>query len=399
MKIKKKLKKLKKGIKAVMTYLISFGIGIVSKVDKSKVLFISDVRDEIGGNLKFMYDYIGDDYKKTVILKHDRRTKRTFSEKINTIFNLVTSKYIFLEDLVQITSYVKFKKSQKIVQLWHGPGAFKKFGYSRHVNNGGDLKAIHPGYKKYTHAIVSGEGVKENYAEAFGISIDKVFATGFLRTDMFFDKKYIIKTKTELYEKYPFLKNKKVILFAPTYRGAPYKNVSAGGANYDFSKLNFSKIYKELKKDYIFIFKWHPALYNNITNGQVDLPDLSEYKDFYHEFSEFRDINELLLLTDVLITDYSSVIFDYALLNKPIVYFAYDLDEYANGRGMYYPFEEYTYGNVAVNCDELITHIKKEDMMNTKRKKFMKKFMSACDGKSIQKTYNCIFNEEKKKVK
>ena len=77
-------KKIKKGIKALMTYLISFGIGIVSKVNKIKVLFISDVRDELGGNLKFMYDYIGDDYIKIVILKHDRRTKRTFAEKINT---------------------------------------------------------------------------------------------------------------------------------------------------------------------------------------------------------------------------------------------------------------------------------------------------------------------------
>lgn len=390
MKIKRYLKKV---IKVSIVFFPSLLFSVLPK-NKKKIAFISDTRTELGGNLKYMYDAIPSTYDKKVILKEDRRKKRNFREKVNFLYTLSTSKYIFLEDLVQATSFFHFSKRQEIIQLWHGPGAYKKFGYSRSVKNSGDVKKVHRGYKKYTKAIVSSEGIRENYAEAFGISIDKVYATGFLRTDLFFDKKYISKTRKELFNKYPQLKNKKVILFAPTYRGAPYKNIDKNGAYYDFNKLNWDKLYRELKDEYVFVLKWHPALYNNIKNGQLNAPNLTKYKDFYFDLSEYRDINELLLITNVLITDYSSVIFDYVLLNKPIIYFVYDLEEYASGRGFYYDFDEYVYGDVVKNQSALIKSIKKENMAKTKREKFYQKFMSACDGHSIEKTYDLIFKDQ-----
>ncbi len=392
-KVKRLLKKVKKAINICLILTISYIFSILPKNNK-KITFISDTRVEMGGNLKYMYDYIPNSYIKKTILKKDRRTKRKIKDKINLLYTLSTSKYIFLEDLVQTTSYFHFTKKQELIQLWHGPGAYKKFGYSRLIKNGGDIKSVHRGYKKYTKAIVSGEGIREKYAEAFGISIDKVFATGFLRTDAFFDKKFVENTRKTLLEKYPQFKNKKVILFAPTYRGAPYKNVSAGGAYYDFSKINFDEIYNKLKDDYVFIIKWHPALYNNINNGQIeDVPDLGKYNNFYYDLSQYRDINDLLLITDVLITDYSSVIFDYVLLEKPIIYFTYDLDEYVNDRGLYYPFDDYVYGSVACNTKELIEYIKNPDFCNEERLKFKEKFMSACDGNSTKKTYDLIFKK------
>ncbi len=389
------IKKIGKYFGCLFTWVISYPLLLLSRKE-NKICFISDTRSELGGNLKYMYDYIPNGYEKVIVLKKDRRAKRTFKERLSLLKELATSKYIFMEDMVQVTAYFHFSKKQELIQLWHGPGAFKKFGYSRLIKNGGDIKKVHRGYKKYTKAIVSGEGIRKNYAEAFGIPLDNVYATGFLRTDSFFDKEYIKKTKEELYQKYPYLKKKKVILFAPTYRGAPYRNVEEGGAYYDFEHLDFEKLYKELKDDYVFIFKWHPALYNNILNHQISLPNLDQYKDFYYDFSEYRDINELLFITDILVTDYSSVIFDYVLLNKPIVYFTYDLEEYENGRGLYYPFEEYVFGSTAKNSKELISSIKKEDLMPKKRETFKKKFMSACDGNSVRKTYNLIFKKESK---
>ena len=107
--------------------------------------------------------------------------------------------------------------------------------------------------------------------------------------------------------------------------------------------------------------------------------------------SEERDINDLLLITDVLITDYSSVIFDYYFTNKPIIYFTYDLKEYADGRGLYFPFEEYVYGDVVKTYIELIKSIKEENMEHKKRQAFYEKFISSCDGKSTKKTYEWIF--------
>ena len=300
---------------------------------------------------------------------------------------LATSRYILLEDLVHATAHMKVRKGQELIQLWHGPGAFKKFGHSREST---DLKRIHKGYKKYAKAIVSAEAIRPCYAEAFSISIDKVKATGFPRTDEFFDTSLQKEKKEQLYQKYPFLKEKKVILFAPTYRGTQIKD-----AHYDLDKLDLEKIYQNLHENYVFLFKWHPLLYMNNQLKNIQDYNIQEHPDFYYDLSDERDINDLLLVADILITDYSSVIFDYVLLNKPVIYFTYDYDEYVNqGRGLYFPFEEYVYGTVATNDDELLQAIQEEKMEPEKRKVFIEKFMSACDGNSTKKTCEWIFGED-----
>lgn len=361
----------------------------IFKLQTNKVLFISEVREKLGGNLECLYNVIPEEkYVKVISTKMDRRVRRSLKDKIKLIYDMSTAKYIFLEDYTRVTSYMKVRKNQEVIQLWHGPGAFKRFGHSR-LRDNGDVKKVHAGYKRYTKATTSSEDIRECYAEAFNISMDKVKATGFPRTDMFFDEKIIGSKKEELYQKYPFLKGKKVILFAPTYRGKKVEE-----ANYDFTKLNLDKIYKEFKDEYVFVFKWHPALYNNIVFKNVEGYDLSKYKDFYHELSSEREINDLLLVTDILITDYSSVIFDYVFMQKPIIYFTYDLEEYKNGRGWYFPFDEYVYGKVVKTDDELIKAIKLQDMEDAKREKFVNKFLGACDGKSTEKTYNWIFENE-----
>lgn len=393
--MKEKLKiyfpKIKRMIGQVFIIFCNRIFGLLPLKNK-RVLFISDVRKDIGeGNLAYIYNYLPEEYEKVTSFVPDRRIKRSLKEKIRLIYNISVSKYIMLDDFCQYTSYIKVRKNQELVQLWHGPGAYKKFGHSR-AKDGGDLKniTVHPGYKRYTKAIVSSEDIRPCYAEAFSISLDKVGATGFPRTDLFFNKNEMAKKKKNILKKYPYLKNKKVILFAPTYRGT-----TVNGADYAFEQLDLDEIYKAFKDEYVFVFKWHPALYNNILNGTRKGYDFSKYNDFYYDLSEERDINELLLISDMLITDYSSVIFDWAFLNKPIIYFAYDQKEYENGRGLYFPFAEYIYGEVATSTAELVKAIKKADLCKEKRKKFIDKFLSACDGKSTMKTYKWIFEEKK----
>ena len=380
----------KRWIRRKALWGVTFFWGMIHPVEPKKVCFISDVRAELGGNLKCAYDYLeGKGYDRVLELKMDRRVKRTMKEKFRMAYNLVTSKYILMEDVTDAITYTKFRKSQELVQLWHGPGAFKKFGHSRKAN-GEEMGKIHGGYKKYTKASVSGEGIRWCYAEAFGISEDLIKATGFPRTDMFFDEKYLLSIKEKFYQAYPELKEKKMILFAPTYRGSDIHK-----ATYDFSQLDWDAIYEKYKDEYVFVVKWHPALYNNLDMGKVDGPDFSKYNGFYRDFSFYRDINELLVVCDTLVTDYSSLIFDYVLLNKPIVYFAYDLEEYSGygGRGMYFEFDEYVYGSVAQNQDEFIQALDNKDLMAEKRKVFYDKFMGECDGHSTEKTCKWIFGE------
>lgn len=384
------IRKIKIIVTQICIIILNRIFDIFLPLKENQVLFMSDNRKELGGNLKYMYDFLPEKYEKVVSIKIDRREKSGIKHFIERIKYLSTSKYIMLEDLVQDTSHMKVRNGQEVVQLWHGPGAFKKFGYSRKTTDLGKGH-IHKGYKKYTKAIVSGSQIRSCYAEAFGMNIENVQATGFPRTDLFFDEKSKNEKVEEVYRKYPFIKGKNVILFAPTYRGTQFRD-----AHYDISKLDLEKIYNELSnQNYIFIFKWHPFLTNNIRlQIESGYDEYKKYTDFYYDLSTEGDINDLLLVTDILITDYSSVIFDYFFTNKPIIYFTYDLDEYANDRGMYFPFEDYVYGNVAKTNEEVLKSIKEQNLEQEKRKKFKQKFLNACDGKSTQRTYEWIFENK-----
>ncbi len=356
-------------------------------VEKNTVLFLSDVRGEMGGNMKFVSDWLPDTYEQRYDFKADRRDSRGMDRFLAMIRNMTTCEFILLEDYFQYTSYMKVRPGQQICQLWHGAGAYKKFGYSR-AGNSEHIK-IHKGYRKYAKAITSADAIRSCYAEAFGISMDKVQATGIPRTDIFFDEEYVKKTREEIYAEYPYLKDKKVILFAPTYRG-----LRAEDAAYDFERIRPEQFYSELGEEYIFLFKWHPATYNNLKREEISAYDLERYQGFFRDFSQERDINDLLLVTDVLITDYSSVIFDYLLVDKPIIYYTYDLEQYQGGRGIYFDFEEYVYGQVAKTQEELISAIKAMEMCEDKREAFRKKFMEACDGHSTEKTCRWIFEDK-----
>lgn len=367
-------------------------IRVFTRVKENKILFISDVRNELEGNLRYVWDYMdGAEYIKKTYLKSDRRDRVKLKKFNEMIYDFATSKYILLEDYFRYTSYMRPKSEQEICQLWHACGAYKKFGYSR--ASGNEHIKIHKGYKKYTKAITSADPIRVNYAEAFGIELQKVRATGIPRTDFFFDDRLKQKKKSQLYKKYPQLAEKKIILFAPTYRG-----LRAEDAHYAFDKLDYRELYEKFHDEYVFVIKWHPALYNNLKRNDTFSSYIAPYPDFFFDLSKEREINDLLLIADIMITDYSSVIFEFALLQKPIVYFAYDLEKYASSRGLYYKFEDYVYGTVARDSAELINAIEKKDLMYEKRQKFIDRFMGACDGHATCRTCKWIFDTEAKKV-
>lgn len=375
-------RRLRKGFSLFLFYLYSRFAALFFKIDNEKILFLTESHESLDGNLKVMYEYLVNRGKTpTYYTKCDRRHAMRVGDFLCLIKDISTARYIFLDDFYGLISAMKVRKEQNIVQLWHGAGAFKKFGFSR-LTTGDGTRNIHGGYRKYTHAIVSSDDIRQCYAEAFDISIDKVYATGIPRTDCFFDNSYVNKAREAFYKKFRELENKKIVLVAPTYRGDKVED-----ANYDFEKLNLHKLIDDLGDEYAVCVKWHRAINNNITNGKIqfNLPEKC------YDFNKFEDINDLLIVADILVTDYSSVIFDYSLLNKPIVYFTYDLDDYCKKRGLYFDFSEYIFGNVAIDARSLVLAIKKADLCNSKRAKFLKKFMGSCEGKSSKKLYDQIF--------
>ena len=337
------------------------------KINDKKVLFLSSSRDSLTGNFEFINKELQKHkYEIDYDLKKNLKSKRTFKEKKELCKKIVESKYILVDDFYPIIYALKIRKNQELIQVWHAMGAYKKVGYSRK----GTIKCLT--HRNYTAAITSSMSIRKDYAEAFGIDINKVHGLGIPRTDMFFDKKYIDNKKEELFKKYPIFKNKKVILFAPTFRG-----FGQNEAYYDFNIIDFNKIKQELKEDYVFIIKLHPFIKN--------IDEIPKNDDFFINLTNEREINDLLFITDILITDYSSVIFENSLLNNRVIFYTSDLDEYTKSRDFFYSFDKYTYGDVTYNTDELIKSIKDGKNNTKKLNEFKEFFCSSCDGNSTKR--------------
>ena len=173
-------------------YIILYKIFcLFNRLNDDRVLFLSASRASLTGNFKFVYDEIKkkNKYDINLMLKSSLKVRYTFSQSIRLMYLISTSKYIYLDDFYPIIYALKLRKGTNLIQLWHAMGAFKRVGYSRLDKDGGPAKNSLT-HKNYTGAIVSSENIRKDYAEAFGISIDKVHALGIPRTDIFFDKKY-----------------------------------------------------------------------------------------------------------------------------------------------------------------------------------------------------------------
>lgn len=378
------LRKIKKAILLLCFYIYNRIVSCFMPICEDKMLFCTETGEKLTGNLKCMYEIFNDEqYKRIIHTQKDRRDKRNLREIIALWNDLTTAKYIFLDDFYTMTSAMKVRKKQELIQLWHGAGAFKKFGFSR-IGTGDDIRNINSGYRKYTKVITSSDTIRPLYAEAFDVTLSKVKATGCPRTDVFFDETWKCKSKEKMYNQYPEFVDKKIVLFAPTYRGKRIED-----ADYDFDYANLDALQNELGNDYAIMVRWHPALKRNIDKGIVNS---SSCKNVY-DVTGWDDINELLVITDILITDYSSVIFDYYFMNKPIIYFVYDLEDYEAGRGLYYNFDKYVYGDVVPDRKFLAQSIKAENQCEEKRAAFKKRFLDACDGHSTEKTAKYILEE------
>lgn len=351
-------------------------------IHKKQISFVSDSRVTISGNFEFIYQELkrrNTDFKISFYLKPSIKTKKTWKEVRTLAKALATSRYVILDDFYPLVYPLRIRGNADLIQVWHAVGAFKTFGYSRLGMPGGP-KIQSLNHRNYTEALVSSHNIADKYAEGFGISIDKIAPLGIPRTDIFFDepKKQAIRERLE--DDLPFIKGKKVILFAPTFRGNGQQS-----AYYPFEMLNFKEIYEALHEDYVFLLKIHPFVQNKPT-----LP--YEYSDFYYDVSDYREINDLLLVADQLITDYSSVCFEYALLKRPMIFFAPDLADYMQSRSFYFNYFDFIPGSLAENTGDLIQQLKHPKIDRAKLDGFVDFFFDDLDGRSTARFVDALEN-------
>ncbi|MFI3211447.1 MAG: CDP-glycerol glycerophosphotransferase family protein [Peptostreptococcaceae bacterium] len=300
-------------------------------------------------------------------------TKEDYVISVNNIHRLIklffyksyymaTSKCILLDNAFLPLAYCNMNKNTKVIQLWHGSNAIKRFGQT--VNTG-LLKELEKKLaNKYTYLVLNSESTREKYKEAFGVTDDQILITGCPRLDIFFDEDVKGKIINSFYIKNKNLIDKKIILYAPTFRT---------------DKNNFiGKIIDVVDKNTIIMLKLHPFV-----KDHVDIDD--KHKD---RIIIISDLIESILVSNMLITDYSSIIYDYSILNKPMLFFCYDYEEYMlNDRGFYEEYKTYVPGRICfcvndlrdtilnidkINYDEYVRHLNRYnnrfiDGMNRKR--------------------------------
>ena len=284
---------------------------------------------------------------------------------------LATAEYVFLNDNFMPMGKLNFRKEAVITQLWHAEGAFKKFGL--HIPQNDALrKAEIAANGKLSYVVCSSEGVRKIYAEAFGIDEEKVHPLGAPRVDYLKNEANQEKALEEIHQRYPQTKNKKILLYAPTFRDDSERDKEI------LNNFNLPKVKKALGDEYEIFIRLHPQIHvsDRETLGATDVTD-------------YPDVRKLILASDVLVTDYSSICMDFAFLNKKTVFFAYDLDWYTERRDFYFDYEGFVPGLVAKTTDELISAVK-ADFQAERNEKFRSFNFSFDDNKSAKRVVDAI---------
>lgn len=344
-------------------------------VQENKVLFLEMRFTKLSNSFELIYKALeesGEYDLKCSYVQFNFIRGREFTQRVNEMLKeLATAKYVFVDDASLILSSIPLRKETVAINLWHACGAFKKFGQRGTNLSLPEDRATHA---QYNLVCVSGENLRSIYADAFDVNYNKVKALGCPRTDDYFNKHLINKTKRKIYFRHPSLIGKSVLVYAPTFR-------DVGCDRSEFHpELDFDRLSKDLLPNQVLLICPHPVMKNDI------LP--KKYKNIrvMRDFST----NDYMLISDMLITDYSSVIFEYALLRKPIAFFCYDLPTY--DRGFYLNYPKDLPGDVYTNQEELtdyLTHPEKHILTN-KMNSFVDKYMSACDGHSCERIANLI---------
>ncbi|OCN06144.1 hypothetical protein A4S06_00065 [Erysipelotrichaceae bacterium MTC7] len=343
------------------------------KVDPKKITFVSLEHEHLAGDFRLLSRALEKENEKELDKYHLYYLLTKFEKTLwgNLQYFFICIKQLFVINssalvILDYNNYVvsKFKRKEvKVLQLWHATGAIKQFG-----------NVVDRDYTiaNYDYVISNCEYFRKPYAEAFNINEDQVYVTGIPKTDRLFKKRKIEKDRKAMYKQFPEIKGKKVVLYAPTFRGRLMAGFRDG-------QVNLDKIIDALGDEYVILYKMHPLL----TNRTIDTHS-------HVICCNGMSIKKLFSVTDVLISDYSAIIFDFSIFDKPMVFYVPDLDEYAKNPGLFVDYEKEMPGQICKSEDAVVAAIQAPDCYQKERKAFRNKFFAYQDGKSIKRVMALI---------
>lgn len=334
---------------------------LVSKlpVRKNLIMFESYLGKQYSDNPRAIYEYLKEhhpEYK--MYWSVDKRFASLFESQGVPFANRFSVKWLFLMAMAEywvsnsrLPLWIPKPEHTTYLQTWHGTPLKKLANDMEKVKMPGtSTKRYKRNFTKearrWDYLISPNAYSSTIFRSAFRFEKEMI-ESGYPRNDYLYQNNHEAAIKA-LKEKMGLPLDKKIILYAPTWRD----NEFYGIGRYKFElQLDLDLLRKELGEEYIFIMRMHYLV--------VESFDLSSYEGFAYDFSKYEDIRDLYLISDMLITDYSSVFFDYANLSRPMIFFVYDIESYRDSlRGFYFDFEKKAPGPLVKTTAEVIQCIK-----------------------------------------
>jgi CDP-glycerol glycerophosphotransferase (TagB/SpsB family) len=288
---------------------------------------------------------------------------RYFLRLVRGVYYLQTSGLVVVDNAYLPVHVVRHRKATTVVQVWHAAGALKRFGLDAPVlRRPSERRFLH---RNYDYVVVGGEAARGPYASALRTPVRRVLALGSPRTDFFFDAAAMGAARRRILAAHPQLEGKRVVLYAPTFRGAGETKRAAPG--FDAQRLR-----AQLPDSYALVLKTHPNLD----------PDATPTAGFDLVFDPTAEINEIFTVSDILVTDYSSSIFEWALLRRPLVLLVGDLERYELDPGMYIDYRNGMIGTQVTDTDGVAAAILGEAFDLDAYDAFVDRQLATSDGRA-----------------
>lgn len=375
-------------LKNIKKYLFKFLV-IFVRVDSNKIVFCNFYGKGYGDNPKYITEYIIKEKenwklvwiidKKNINTPFPKEIKKVKYGTLRAMYELASAK-IWIDN-VRKDIYPFKKKNQYYIQTWHGGIALKKI--EKDAENSlppNYIKKAKKDSKMIDFMISNSEFCTNMYKRAFWYN-GKIIEIGTPRNDVLLNKSIYDEIKKNVYEKLNIKKDTKIVLYAPTFRK------DGGLEYYDLNfKLVIQALEKQTNESWICLLRLHPNI--SFKNLKLELDEKSVI-----DVSKYNDIYELMVSSNILITDYSSLMFEFSYMKKPVFLYANDVNEYIKDRGFYFDYLQLPY-MVSKNNYELIENIKSfnyEEYEN-KLKLFINRIGLKEDGNASKNTVDIIKN-------
>ena len=366
----------------ILVVRAGFAIGRVLPL-QARVVLATSQQSELHGNLAIIREALAGLERPVPVTVLADRPRPGWAGRIRALgtvfvggYHLARSRVFIVDDYYFPIYPIRPRPGTTIVQTWHACGAFKKFGYSVLDKSFGANEVLTGRVRihgNYDICLVSSRTAASHYAEAFRQPLERfVTDLGVPRTDVLFGAQRIAARTAALRTRYRIPDDRRVILYAPTFRGDRVSDARFSDS------LDLRRLREALGQDHVLLVRLHPFIRQGVVLG----PDLA---GFAIDVSDHPDINELLPLSDLLVTDYSSVIFEYSLLGKPMVFFAPDHAAYEDERGFYFDYRTSVPGPVVETTDEVAAAIRADRFDLERVEAFRRTWFDVADGHATQR--------------